>query len=212
MKNILQFLLCLAFLSLSDNALAQKIFSEGLIKYEVYVNDGNKPEGIYVIYIKGGNIKRELVMNNGFNNITLYNHKSGNTLSLNGTDDRKFALEITATELKEKNKRFENAVYTTLDRNKKIAGYACRANQITYVQGETANFYFTPDLIPQNESFNAMFPGLNGIPLEYEISSQGGVVMKFVATIVDIKAIDSKIFELPQEYKIVTKSELEKLK
>jgi hypothetical protein len=36
--------------------------------------------------------------------------------------------------------------------------------------------------------------------------------MKFVATLIDIKAIDASIFQLPADYKIVTTAELESMK
>ena len=73
---------------------AQKIFSEGILKYDVFINNEDKPSGLYVISVKGGNIKRELAMNNGFNNITIYTVKNGKTLSLNLNDGNKYALEM----------------------------------------------------------------------------------------------------------------------
>ena len=35
---------------------AQKIFSEGILKYDVFINNEDKPSGLYVISVKGGNI------------------------------------------------------------------------------------------------------------------------------------------------------------
>ena len=57
-----------------------------------------------------------------------------------------------------------------------------------------------------------MFPNLKGVPLEYEVKSNPSMTMKFVATLVDNMVIDSKIFIIPVDYKIVTKEELNKLK
>jgi hypothetical protein len=37
-------------------------------------------------------------------------------------------------------------------------------------------------------------------------------IMKFVATQVNIKAIDPQLFDIPVDYKIVTKAELDKIK
>ena len=81
-----------------------------------------------------------------------------------------------------------------------------------YLNGEKAKFSFTTELIPMIETFNAMFPGLKGIPLEYEVKSSPTLNMKFVATLIDIKAIDASIFQLPADYKIVTTAELESMK
>ena len=99
---------------------AQKIFSEGILKYDVFINNEDKPSGLYVISVKGGNIKRELAMNNGFNNITIYTVKNGKTLSLNLNDGNKYALEMSQEEVNEKNLKFSNAQFVDLNKQKKI--------------------------------------------------------------------------------------------
>lgn len=57
-----------------------------------------------------------------------------------------------------------------------------------------------------------MFPGLKGIPLEYEVKAANNSSMKFIAQRVEIKSIDLSSFDIPKDYKIVTKAELEKIK
>jgi hypothetical protein len=210
MKNIFLFLTALMFSSAQVRA--QKIFSEGIIQYDVFINNNANPEGIYVITVKNGYIKRELAMNNGFNNVTIYNQKTSKTLSLNVKDDTKYALEITEDELKEKNKRFQNAVFTPIDKTKKLAGYQCKGSTVVYENKDEVQVYYTSDLVPQNETFNNQFPGLKGIPLEYETKSSPTNVIKFVATLIEVKVIDSKTFTIPENYKIVTKEELSQLK
>lgn len=191
---------------------AQKIFSEGAIKYDVFLKGSTEPDGIYVISVKAGFIKQEWAMKNGFNNITIYNQKTGITLSLNTKDETRYALEITQEELKQKNKRFENAVFTPSSTTKKIAGYSTTSSKVTYKSGDEVDIFYTSDLIPQNETFNTMFPGLNGIPLEYVTISSGANSMKFVASLVEIKVLDNSVFNIPADYKIISKAELEKLK
>jgi hypothetical protein len=210
MKTLLLTLLGLFTLYAPLNA--QKIFSEGQIKYDVYINGSTKPEGVFVISVKGGMIKREISMNNGYHNITLYNHQTGMTHSLSLKGDQKYALEMKAEEVKLKNKRFEGAKIDLSDEQKKLAGLKCQDAEVTYLNGEKAKFSFTTELIPMIETFNAMFPGLKGIPLEYEVKSSPTLNMKFVATLIDIKAIDASIFQLPADYKIVTTAELESMK
>lgn len=210
MKTFLLTFIGLLIINLSLNA--QKIFSEGQIKYDVYINGGTKPEGIFVISVKGGMIKREIAMNNGYHNITLYNHQTGMTHSLNLKGEQKYALEMNAEEVKLKNQRFGGAKITLTNGQKKLAGLICQEAEVIYTNGEKAKFSFTTDLIPMIETFNAMFPGLKGIPLEYEVKSSPTLNMKFVATLIDIKAIDASIFQLPADYKIVTTAELESMK
>ncbi len=212
MKNTFTFFTFLFLLLITKISDAQKIFSEGIIKYEVYVNDDAKPSGIYLISIKSGNIRRELAMDNGFSNVTIFNFKSGNTYSLNLDKENKYALELKPDELKEKNSRFTNAIFTPLNNLKKLAGFKCESNQVQYTNGDKITIYFTKELVPQHESFNAMFPGLNGIPLEYEVNTGNSMRMKFIATMIEVKVIDSQLFTIPADYKIVSKAELDKMK
>lgn len=209
MKKMLWVFWGLLFLTRATQA--QKSFSEGVIKYDVFVNDNAIPDGIYVITLKGGFIKRELAMNNGFNNITIYNQKTGKTLSLNIKDDTRYALEISEAELKEKNKRYQQAVFTPISLTKKIVGYACKGTEVTYQNADKVKLFYTPDLVPINETFNTMFPGLQGIPLSYETIA-GPNVMRFVAALIEVKPIDSKVFAIPDTYKIVTQEELSQIK
>lgn len=202
----LALMMCLNIKPLS----AQKIFSEGIIKYDVFQGEETKPSGIYLITVKGGNIRRELAMQSGFSNVTIFHSKTGNSYTLNLDDNTKYALELKPAEVKLKNKKFENAVITQGNQTKKLSGYQTQSAKVEYQDKDVVTIYYTKDLVPQSEFFNTQFPGLDGIPLEYEV--KGGLKMKFVATLVDIKVVESKIFEIPSDYKIVSKVELEKLK
>lgn len=200
------------FMMFISSMQAQKIFSEGSIRYDVFVDGSLEASGVYVISVKGGMIKRELAMNNGYNNITIYNQKTGKTLSLNANEEQKYALEISESELKEKNKRFEHAQLTPTNNSKKIAGYTCSGMKVQYDQVEGNEIFYTADLVPLNESLNTMFPGLKGIPLEYDtkLASKGN--MKFVAKAIEIKGLDNNQFNLPAGYKVVSKEELKNMK
>jgi hypothetical protein len=151
-------------------------------------------------------------MQNGFSNVSIYLLKQSKTYLLNETDQIKYALEMSIEEMNEKNKRFAGATYKYTGQQKKIAGYQCESVLVTYQNGDKVNLYYSQDLTPQHEHFNAMFPGLKGIALEYQVIASPTVTMRFVANKVDVNVIDSKIFVLPPDYKIVTKTELEQLK
>jgi hypothetical protein len=205
--------ICL-FLSLlvGFRAYAQKIFSEGVINYDVFVNGSEKPDGLYSVTVKNNMSRRELLMNNGFNNILISNQKTGSTITLNVDAENKYALTMTASQVAEQNQRFEKAVFSFTNQKKTIAGYASSAATVRYLNGEEANFYFTADLLPPHESFNILFPGLQGVPLEYEVKSNTDKSIRFVATAFETKIVDVKVFDIPKDYKIVSKEELEKIK
>ena len=210
MKKIYLFLLTIFFLN--TQVIAQKIFSEGIIVFDVFINNNVISDGTYIVTFKSGFIKRELRMKNGFYNVTLYNQKTSKTISFNPNEETKYALEITEDELKEKNKRYQKAVFKSIDQTKKIAGYECDGLMVIYENKDEVQLYATSELISQNETFNYQFPGLTGIPLEYETISTATSRMKFIANLIEVKVIDSKVFIIPENYKIITKKELSQLK
>lgn len=199
------------FMGIFFIASAQKTFSEGSIQYDVFLDGHTVSDGTYIISVKGAMLKRELIMKNGYNNVTIYNQKTGKTLSMNIQDDQKFAVEISEAELKEKNKRFENAILTPNEHVRKIAGYHCEGMDIQYTNIPGNEIFYTKDLLPPNEAFNSMFPGLKGVALKYETKFSGNSVMTFVATLVEIKMIESSFFTIPSSYKIITKEELQRM-
>lgn len=210
MKKIYLFLLTILFLN--TQVIAQKIFSEGIIVFDVFINNNVISDGTYTVTFKSGFIKRELRMKNGFYNVTVYNQKTSKTISFNPNEETKYALEITEDELKEKNKRYQKAVFKSIDQTKKIAGYECDGLMVIYENKDEVQLYATSELISQNETFNYQFPGLKGIPLEYETISSVTNKMKFIANLIEVKVIDSKVFIIPENYKIITKKELSQLK
>ena len=155
--------------------------------------------------------EREILKNDIKTHID-HNHKTGKTISLNMDSDSKYALEMSAAEVQEKNKKFDQAVFTKVDTKKKLAGYNSISSNVTYTNGESADFLYTTELLPPNDAFNTMFPGLQGIPLQYEVKSNANMIIKFVAVVIETKSIDLKTFDIPTGYKIVTKAELEKIK
>ena len=210
MKKLYLFLLTILFLN--TQVIAQKIFSEGIIVFDVFINNNVISDGTYIVTFKSGFIKRELRMKNGFYNVTIYNQKTSKTISFNPNEETKYALEITEDELKEKNKRYQKAVFKSIDQTKKIAGYECDGLMVIYENKDEVQLYATSELISQNETFNYQFPSLKGIPLEYETISTATSRMKFIANLIEVKVIDSKVFIIPENYKIITKKELSQLK
>lgn len=208
-----KYILLITIISLFNTIVyAQKEMTEGNIQYNIYVNNNQTPEGTYIISVKGGNIKRMLSMNNGYNNVTVYNVKTGKTLSLNENNQQKYALEMNQEEVSEKNKKFSNASFKITNENKVISGYNCVSAIVTYSNNDNVQIYYTKELLPPSQNFNAMFPGLQGIALEYEVKNNNNTSMKFVANKIDLSPVDTKIFNIPADYKIVTKTELEQLK
>lgn len=188
---------------------AQRLFSEGVITYNVYSDGGKTSIGQYTVYVKGGYIKRVLKLNNGYSNNTIYNGKEGTSATLKTVQGTNYALMLTKKEVEAANSQFVGATYNFDKDKENIAGYNAMRGTVTYKSGKKAMIAITYDLRPEDNHLLTMFPNLNGIPLEYQMDS-GTSSMRFVAEKVDIRNIGSEEFVIPKNYKIVTKEELDR--
>ena len=205
MKQLIS-ILVLSFLMLSVKG--QRLFSEGVITYNVYTDGSKKVIGKYIVYVKGNYIKRVLKLNNGYENNTIYNGKEGTSATLKESQGVRYALMLTKEEVEGANKKFAGATYTFQKKKEKIAGYNAVRGTVSYKNGRTAKIAITYDLRAEDYHLLTMFPSLNGIPLEYSMDS-GSSSMRFVADKVDIRNVGSEEFVIPKNYKIVTRKELE---
>ncbi len=191
------------------SAQGQRLFSEGIITYNVYTDgNANKVIGQYMVYVKGNLIKRYLKLNNGYENNTIYNGKEGTSATLKTIQGTPYALMLTRAEVTDANKQFDGATYTFEKKQETIAGYASSRGTVTYRDGKKANIAVTQDLRAEDLHLLTMFPNLNGIPLDYEMDN-GNTSMRFIAEKVEIRNINTDEFSIPKNYKIVTKKELE---
>jgi len=200
---VLFILSCLTF-----NTNGQRLFSEGVITYKVYADGNAKVIGKYIVYVKGNYIKRQLSLNNGYSNNTIYNGKDGTSATLKIVQGTPYALMLSKQEVDQASKKFEGARYDFEKNKVKIAGYNAVKGFVTYSDGKKASIAITHELRAEDYHLLTMFPDLNGIPLEYEMDN-GKSSMKFVAEKVDIRNVGSEEFIIPKNYKIVTKKELE---
>jgi len=198
----------LIFLFTFQVAKSQRFFSEGIITYNVQTDGNSSNIGIYIVYVKGSYIKRYLKLNNGYENITIYNGKEGTSATLKVVQGTPYALMLTAAEVKDANRQFEGATYDFQKNKITIAGYNASKGKVTYRDGKKADLSITFDLRPEDTQFLTMFPNLNGVPLEFSMDN-GNSSMRFIAEKVEVRNVGSEEFVIPKNYKIVTKKELE---
>jgi hypothetical protein len=96
-KTVITFLLALIFHSTA--AMAQKVFDEGVIVYNVSIKtttDGKTEQnkGTYTFIIKGKEIRRELRLTNGFADISILNGNTNSIYSLQNADGKKYAIQL----------------------------------------------------------------------------------------------------------------------
>jgi hypothetical protein len=179
---------------------AQSIFNEGKIVYNIYMpNKGTEVVGKLIVLVKQGQMKREMIMNNGYYNLIISN-TDGSSVTYSDFNGNKVAQKKSMADVQVQNKQFVNAEYTIVGQKKSIAGIDCQMVAIKYANGNSNNVYYTDAYKSSNPVFNAMFPDLKGIPLSYEVAGN----IKIVLEAVEFKAmpVDKAEFNEPKGYKI----------
>ncbi len=184
---------------------AQIKLDEGKIIYDVFITSNQSTaQGQLIITLKNGIMKRETKMNTGFANTIIYNSKTQESWTYNSMNGTNVAKKTTKEELQTQNQKFVQATYTPATETKTIANYNCTPITITYKDGTSNTVYYTKDVIPGVKEYNSMFPEINGLPLQYEVSTNGKNKILLIANTISIAPIDVSEVEGPKDYKILT--------
>jgi hypothetical protein len=181
----------------------QTVLSEGRVMYDVFLNNsGSEPQGTLLVTLKGGFMKRDLIMKNGYLNTIIYNSKLNKTSSYSELQGNKVSKNLGTAELKAANLKFENALYTANTETKKIAGYDATMVSVTYTDGSKNTVYYTTQVKPQIKEYNAMFNKIEGLPLQYEVVSGNNKIIMIAKTI-KMEPVNNSEFDPLEGYQLV---------
>ncbi len=190
--------------------------TEGLIEYSASVVDESHPMAGLApssATVKFKDNKFELEMSTmGIFNTSFVSNPTDRTLTqMVKFMDIKNACIEKESDLIAGNKDYALKLEETKD-TKKIAGYKCKRVKATMVNDPSVSFdvYYTDEL--GLDSINQLSPyrGIKGMLMQYRLKKLG-LEMCFTATAVKKEEIKDEVFEVPAYYKIVTRSEMEKL-
>ncbi|HAE12805.1 MAG TPA: hypothetical protein DCG24_01160 [Bacteroidetes bacterium] len=97
----------------------------------------------------------------------------------------------------------DDVQYEYTDESKEIAGYACKKAIVTMEGMEPSVIYYTKEI----SGYHQDYTGLDGYPLQYEIS-QDGMVFTVTANNVSKEKPDAQLFIIPDDYSVMTQEEL----
>lgn len=214
MKNIVVGLLCstVAFLSPGSTS-GQQSFVEGTIVYSVRIGPVGgttgftEHAGTYTLTVKGASIRKELRMNSGYQNIIIENHNTGAVYSLQPAAGQNYAIQLRGQDVTEKQKPYEGFTQKEEEGAMTIAGQPCRKASIQYKDGNTSSLYYTTAWTTAHASLFDRFPGIRHIPLSFEYRNEEGITMHFAAEKLDARPVESSLFRVPPEYKIISNAE-----
>ena len=88
-----------------------------------------------------------------------------------------------------------------------IAGQQCQKATVTYKDGGTSSLYYTTAWTSPDPSLFDRFPGIKYMPLTFEYRNEEGITMHFAAERIESKPVESALFRVPPDYKIISNAE-----
>lgn len=197
-------LLGMIILSMNNQALAQKIFSEGTIVYDITVQTGSKEpqladmfDGVTTtIYLKGSQSRTEMI-SPLVSTITILNAKSNTGVVLKEYGNQKLLIHMTGDDWNEMNKKYAGITFTPMKETKTIAGYSCQKALATLKDGTTFTVFYTKEMVTENKDYNYQFKTLPGLPLEYE-STEGKLKIRYTASKITFDPVPIQKFKIPE--------------
>lgn len=211
-------LIFLIFLFFSVPVLkAQKPFVEGSIVYNVTITSADENgkskeyKGDYIITIKGKQIRKELKMKNGYDDILIFNFDNNTAYSLKTLGDKKYAIQLSMEDFANKAKKYEGFSLQKDEHEKKIAGYSAHKADVNYRDGNTSVIFLTDEWQPDNKLTFERFPDCKFLPLAFDYTNENGSKLHFQAEHVDATPVENSDFRIPADFKLISYNEYQQL-
>jgi GLPGLI family protein len=161
------------------------------------------------VFLKG-NLSRSEMVSALASFTTIYDEKTGAAVVMQEVGGQKLLIRMTAADWKDRNRKYEGIKFTTTAETKTLAGYTCKKAIAQLKDGSSFVVFYTPDIVPENDQYNAQFAGLNGLPLEYELT-QGKLNIRYVVAQVNLNPVPVSKFDTPKTgYREMTYEESKK--
>lgn len=198
-----KFTLIVLITSLSVSAFSQKVMSEGTIVYQVMVTSGKSEPGIadafdgakLSVYMKGNHVRSEFKSKLRLQS-TLYDGKTGAAVILKESGAEKYLIQLTDNQWNQYNRKYEGVTFSDAGETKTILGYACKKAVGALKDGGKITVYYTADMVPLTKGYEYSFKELEGLALEYEVTS-GKITVKYQAESVLFSPVASSKFDIP---------------
>ena len=205
-------LILLSFLLLAKPGFcfAQRHFVEGTITYKVQIETTDKKEvkGTYVFTFKNGLIRKDLKLNNGYEDIVLINTLQSTAYSLQVKNGKKVAIQLNVDELNDRQKKYMGfRLKEDGQTGKMIAGYAVHKGAVHYNDGSSADIYYTTEWCPDKALTYERFPEATFLPLFYTFKNEGGIELHMEAESIKPAPVENSVFMVPADCRIISYSE-----
>ncbi|MCW3120578.1 MAG: hypothetical protein JWQ38_70 [Flavipsychrobacter sp.] len=193
---------------------AQKPFAEGTIVYNVAIRSADHKEvtGVYTFLIKGAEIRKELKLSNGYEDVVILNCLTGKVYSLQARGNKKYAIQLNMDEMQKKQEKFSGyAIKNETMNNRLIAGYASYKGNINYKDGTNEAIVYTKDWSPSQAITFERFPDAKFLPTNFSYKDENNMVMQFDIDKIEQGPIESAMFRIPADYHMISYAEYKQL-
>lgn len=208
------YLLLAVMIGLSISVKAQKIFSEGVLVYNMTVETGSgQPKmadmfdgATTSVYLKGNLSRVELVSGLG-KEATIHNASKGTATILKDYSGQKLMITLTAADWEANNKKYNGITFEPTGETATISGYKCQKAIAKLSNGTNFTVFYTTDIKIANTSYDAQFKSLPGLAVQYEMIS-GSMKFKFTMSKISFESVPSSKFDIPTSgYRVMTYQE-----
>ncbi len=184
-------LLCCGFLALGSVE-AQKSVSELTLVYD-YSDSAQK--AVHTVYIKGNKSRSEM-SSPLFSSTTLFDGNTGFGVILREVNGQKLLIRMNPDNWTERNHMYDGIVFRTTSETREIAGYKCVKAVGQTKFGAMITVYYTREIVPENRLYDPMFRNLDGLPLEYELTS-GAIHLQYKISRINLNPVPVSKFDVP---------------
>jgi len=129
-------------------------------------------------------------------------------------DGRKVVMTKSKEDLNKELASDKAPAVQVLKETKKVAGYSCKTAEVNYMdkrgQAHKTIVCYSDELGNNNLNFDNQYRGINGIPLELELTMHG-IPMKLIASSVSPGRVSNKEFETPKDFEPVTEQQYKEM-
>jgi len=192
---------------------SEKFISEGVITFDAEVINKNHPfAGLapseMTTYFKKNHFHSEMSTMGIFVSKFITNPDNKTFISMVRLFDVKNALIENEKAINEELALYELELIET-DESKIIAGYNCK--KVIAVKKNQPNekfeVFYTNELDIENPNFSTPYEKIDGVVMKFRLKKLD-LEMEFTANSVKKETVDQQLFELPKDYKIVSKEEM----
>ncbi|HXD77291.1 MAG TPA: hypothetical protein VN616_05760 [Puia sp.] len=150
---------------------------------------------VHTVYIKGNKSRSEM-SSPLFSSAAIYDGNTGSGVILREVNGQKLLIRMSPDNWAERNRMYEGLVFRNTNETKEIAGYKCIKAIGQARSGMVITVFYTRDIVPENRTYDPAFRNLEGLPLEYELTS-GNTRIRYRIARINLNPVPGSKFDVP---------------